>query len=411
MNNPRNPGHGTIWPAATMCIALIFGLACKPGLADEPLCQRVANVFTSEDAGGGENIHLPSILVTRGGAVIAACQLRKKAAGDWGHDTDILLRRSSNGGQNWEPVQVVYRQAGINAVNGPIVQDRDSGTIILPITQVPSKQTTQAQWVENLVRGGGSMDFITSADDGKTWSAVKACKPIGPPGLIAWPSNSAHGIQLPTGRLVLGAFVAEVKPASQHYQECEYSAGLVLSDDHGVTWRIGARIPYNGTDEITLAQTADGEIYVNYRHNNRNPYDLVRGYARSRDHGESFYEIGLQDHLSRADCHAGLVRYTAGPSPSPTRATLVFSGPTGLEQGIAMGRHHLAMRVSYDNGRSWPVSQVVVEGSASYSDLAVTPDGTLLCLYGISTFEKRSKMDLLRLSLASVENVYTCRPK
>ena len=40
----------------------------------------------------GENIHLPSLPVTHGGTVIAACQLRKKAAGDWGHDTDIPLR-------------------------------------------------------------------------------------------------------------------------------------------------------------------------------------------------------------------------------------------------------------------------------------------------------------------------------
>ena len=386
----------------------MVGWACRPGLADEPRSERIADVFTSEDAGGGENIHLPSILVTRRGAVIAACQLRKKAAGDWGHDTDILLRRSTDGGQTWEPVQVVYRKAGINAVNGPIVQDRETGTIILPITEVPSKQTTQAQWVENLVRGGGSMNYITSTDEGKTWSEVVACKPLGPPGLIAWPSNNSHGIQLTGGRLILGAFVAEVKPADQSYQECEYSAGLVYSDDHGVTWHIGARIPYNGTDEIVAAETTEGEIYANYRHNNRNPYDLVRGCARSRDHGESFYEMGLQDHLSRADCHAGLARYAA---EGRGRKTMIYSGPTGLEQGIAMGRHHLAVRISYDDGRSWPVSQTVVNGSASYSDLAVMPDGTILCLYGISTFEKHSKMDLLRLSLKSLENVYTCIPK
>jgi sialidase-1 len=404
------PRPGRLLKTGALSAALIVALICCHARADQPRPQRIADIFTSEDAGGGENIHLPSLLVTKRGVLLAVCQLRKKSPWDFGHDTDILLRRSVDGGLTWEPIQVVYRKAGINAVNGPIVQDRDSGSIILPITEVSSKQTTQAQWVENLVRGGGSMNYIRSDDDGKTWSPVKDCKPAGSTGTIAWPSNSSHGIQLARGRLVLGAFIATVKPPQESYQECEYSAGLVFSDDHGATWRIGAHTPYNGTDEIVATETTTGEIYVNFRHNNRNPYDLVRGFARSRDHGESFYELGLQENLSRTDCHVGLIRNTAA-AETHGQPILIYSGPTGLEQGTAMGRHHLAVRISYDDGRTWPVSQMVNDGSAAYSDLAIAPDGTILCLYGISTFDKKAKMDLLRMSLKDLENQYQYRVK
>jgi sialidase-1 len=37
--------------------------------------------------------------------------------------------------------------------------------------------------------------------------------------------------------------------------------------------------------------------------------------------------------------------------------------------------------MSMDDGRTWPVSRVLEEGPSGYSDLAVVPGGSLLCLY------------------------------
>jgi len=44
-------------------------------------------------------------------------------------------------------------------------------------------------------------------------------------------------------------------------------------------------------------------------------------------------------------------------------------------------RHHLTVRVSYDECRTWPIGRTVCEGPAGYSALAVAHDGTILCAY------------------------------
>jgi len=37
--------------------------------------------------------------------------------------------------------------------------------------------------------------------------------------------------------------------------------------------------------------------------------------------------------------------------------------------------------LSYDEGETWPVKRTLEPEMAGYSDLAVLPDGTVLCLY------------------------------
>jgi len=45
------------------------------------------------------------------------------------------------------------------------------------------------------------------------------------------------------------------------------------------------------------------------------------------------------------------------------------------------GRNDLAIRASYDEGKTWPVARRLHKGGSAYSDLAVLPDGSICCLY------------------------------
>jgi sialidase-1 len=45
-------------------------------------------------------------------------------------------------------------------------------------------------------------------------------------------------------------------------------------------------------------------------------------------------------------------------------------------------------RVSYDEGKTWPISRLVYEGGSAYSDLAVVPDMTIACLYEVDKYAK-----------------------
>ena len=51
-------------------------------------------------------------------------------------------------------------------------------------------------------------------------------------------------------------------------------------------------------------------------------------------------------------------------------------------------REELTIRLSYNDCRTWPVAKVLCAGSAAYSDLAVTRDGALLCLYEAEDYRK-----------------------
>ena len=54
------------------------------------------------------------------------------------------------------------------------------------------------------------------------------------------------------------------------------------------------------------------------------------------------------------------------------------------------------MRLSYDECRTWPVARLLQPGNSAYSDLALAPDRTILCL-----FERGEKSSYERISLAS----------
>src|SRR5262245_10892044 len=54
---------------------------------------------------------IPGIVVSKKGTVLAYCEARKTAKGDWG-PIDVLLRRSTDGGKTWLPRQTLVHVEG-----------------------------------------------------------------------------------------------------------------------------------------------------------------------------------------------------------------------------------------------------------------------------------------------------------
>jgi hypothetical protein len=65
---------------------------------------------------------------------------------------------------------------------------------------------------------------------------------------------------------------------------------------------------------------------------------------------------------------------------SRPRPFLLFSNPD-TTQREHKERVNVTIKLSEDGGRTWPVSKVLQSGPSAYSDLAVLPDGTVLCFY------------------------------
>ena len=59
----------------------------------------------------------------------------------------------------------------------------------------------------------------------------------------------------------------------------------------------------------------------------------------------------------------------------------------------------MTVRLSYDDGKTWPVSRLLHEGPSAYSALAVLQDGTIACLYERGEKRIYESIRLARFSL------------
>jgi sialidase-1 len=87
---------------------------------------------------------------------------------------------------------------------------------------------------------------------------------------------------------------------------------------------------------------------------------------------------------------ASIVRYSLAPEGEKNR--ILFCNPDNLsredgkeEAGKVRDRKNLSVKVSYDEGRTWPVTRTIEPGPSMYSDIAVAKSGTILCFYDRGT--------------------------
>jgi hypothetical protein len=81
-----------------------------------------------------------------------------------------------------------------------------------------------------------------------------------------------------------------------------------------------------------------------------------------------------EEALIEPPCQASILRYTKRLTHAKNR--LLFSNPAGYKERVRM-----TVRLSYDEGMTWPVSRELHSGPSAYSCLTVLPDMTIGCLY------------------------------
>ena len=110
---------------------------------------------------------------------------------------------------------------------------------------------------------------------------------------------------------------------------------------------------------------SDGIVYANMRsRQGRN----CRASAWSRNGGETWSEVEYDPALPEPSCQGSIVRFDTD--------RVLLAHPSHIDK-----RAGLTVRLSQDNCRTWPVSRVLEPWGASYSDLAVTDDRSILCFY------------------------------
>ena len=358
----------------------------REALADMPIEVDLSALKYHDFDGFG--VHLPGLIVTTQGTAIAVCQKRHGSMGDGGNQVDILMSRSEDGGSTWQRQEVIFEEAGAYTYLGPIFEDCTMGTVFVAFWKMPADILDDLGYFSEYAKGGGGFYLLKSTDQGRSWSAPLYVSPRpNAEGWGGWPNNCVHGIQLVfgprKGRLVIPAFLYKV---GEPGQVPGVRGGLLYSDDGGQSWSAGAVLP-EGSDEVSLVETAAGGIYVSYRKNT-----LATGkrhFARSIDYGETFSEHGQHEEVPDANLHAGLIRYRGGEEVGDD--ILLFSNPSPAKD--------MTIRMSRDEGRSWDISRRVERALSRYSDLAVTADGTILCLYTNGVVRDREKISVARFNL------------
>ncbi|TCO42579.1 BNR repeat protein [Kribbella antiqua] len=282
---------------------------------------------------------------------------------------DLLIRRSTDGGQTWTPTQVVELSVdGQTWANPTFVVDRTTGEVFLfhnMCVRLPENTSCSAD--------SSTVYFISSTDGGVTWSERRSLAGLFDHFPYNWAMHGpgpGHGIQLASGRLVLSVSHRTIitgVPADQR----NYGVSTIYSDDHGQTWQAGGEVPMIAglptLGEARLVERADGTVLMNSRPGSGQ--DWPRGIAVSSDGGLTWSRSVLDFNAGVFNgCDHSLIKYPGG--------RMVFSRPD------APMRWNMTVSVSYDEGYSFRYSRSVHPGRSFYSDLAHLSDGTIVLLYG-----------------------------
>lgn len=343
--------------AASAGLLLLGGLLVVWGtLAAERAAWAAAvaqvDVYTSGQQ-GYHTYRIPAVVCTNEKTLLAFCEGRKTSAADHG-DVDIVLRRSFDQGRTWGAMQLVYEEGGaarITIGNPAPVVDRTTGTVWLLLT-----------------RENDRVYAMHSRDDGKTWQGpADITADVKPPDWGWYATGPGHGIQLKSGRLLIPCDHA-VGADRRNWLAVGHSH-VIYSDDHGRSWKLGGATAA-GMNECQAVELADGGLLLSMRNYfGRNQ----RAFATSGDGGLSWSEPKHHEQVYCPTCQSSILRYSSAENGGKSR--IVYSGPGGP------GRQNMTIRLSADEGRTWPQAKVLYRGSAAYSDLVLLPDGMIGCLY------------------------------
>jgi len=378
--------------------AFLFAVLC----GSNPLYQASAEMLTVTVpflGPGGEYVtqqdryhtfRIPGMVVASDGTLLAFAEGRRGDGDDPRLDEnapgDIVLRRSSDLGKTWQPLQVI--ESGFRP-NGELVDfgdptpvlDESTGTIFLFYGQWPDfgpRVSAHGQSADPKA-GNQTLWVRSSSDHGNTWSPRQQVVYPDSPGDTSdglyWryvEPGPGNGIQLKwqadpsrNGRLVV-----PVKRAGSKTPDGPVTIEPMVyySDDHGKTWQEGEVSPGPEGNENEVVELTDGQVLMDARQNSGE----FRRRHLSSDGGVT-WGADQSDNIPLPRVDGSLARYSA-KRLRHDRDRLLFSSPRGRN---GLNRNDLTVWTSYDEGKTFTQPVRINYGFAAYSVIARLPDGTI----------------------------------
>jgi sialidase-1 len=333
---------------------------------------------------GMDSVHtyrIPAVVTTDNGTILAFAEARKTSSSDK-TPTKLVVRRSLNGGTNWQACQTI-RDDGNNALMDPCpVIDRTTDRIWLFHTRYPYG------WDNDNPIAGLGLDSCTvwvtySDDNGATWSTAQNI--TNSVKLADWTSyNIGPGVGI---QKTIKAYIGRLIIPCSHGGGTVGNNHIIYSDDNGQSWHLGSAYISSGS-ESQAVELYNGGILVNIR----NGGVFGRRYAKSLTGGASWSSIAYAPQLVEPVCQASILRFTTQSIDGRNR--ILFSNPaSGCE------RVNMTVKMSYDECNTWPMAKKIHSGPAGYSCLTVLPDKQIGCLYECGTSYYYEKISFAMFSV------------
>jgi sialidase-1 len=372
-----------------LCVLLVFsGAALSDALLEK------TDLFMACE-GGYDLYRIPGILSTPSGNLIVTCEARMEspntAAGDW-TKMDVLMRRSEDGGVTWSPPVKLANPPADFPLN-PMSTVRDwvkPGDITVHNAMGIADHVTQEVHFLYGVEYNRYF-YVRSSDDGRTFeepvditATFEAFRPDYDWKIIA--AGPGHGIQLRTGRLLAPIWMSTGTGSGAHRPS---AVSVIYSDDHGKTWQRGALVAAHpdlvNPNETIALELADGRVMLNIRHETtlRNPRRRLRALSFSDNGIDGWSAPRFEEALPESICMASILRLSHPGKDEKSR--ILFANPHNPK---TTERKNVALKLSYDEGETWPVMKVLEPGRSGYTDLATNGQGDIFCFYERGSFGK-----------------------
>lgn len=326
------------------------------------------HVLARRGTAGHRQYRIPALAVSPRGTLLAAYDGRPNLD-DLPNPIDLLIRRSMDNGASWEPQQIVRTGTGLDGYGDPsLLVDTETQRIFMF-----HAAGTHAGFFE-AVEGLADTDSIQHADlsfsddDGATWQHRRLTPMLKREGMTGLFAAAGAGIQIHTGPFA-GRLVQQFVVLFRG----EIASASAYSDDHGDTWTLGELIA--GSNENKVVARTDGSLLM---HSRATPFRLT---AVSTDGGHSYSPAQPHHELPDPSDNGSVARFDGLPNVTGLASPETENWLIATHNHDPLLRRNTLLKLSQDDGATWPHAVVLSAGSSEYSTAARLPDGRIGVLY------------------------------
>lgn len=347
---------------------------------------------------GHKTYRIPAIISLPTGELLAFAEGRVNGSGDFG-DINIVMKRSRDKGKTWSAILTIVDYDVLQAGNpAPVFDNSDPA---FPNGRLFLFYNTGNNHEGEVRKGKGLREvwYKTSTDGGRNWSeatniTTQVHRPNQPDANPAYnfkedwrhyANTPGHATQLQYGHYKSRIYIAANHSEGETQKQGEdYFAHGFYTDDHGKTFRLSTNVNIPGSNESTAAEISGNRLLINAR--NQKGDRRARIVAISKDSGETWDDVHFDETLPDPVCEGSILSVGIRKG----KHILAFCNAAHQTR-----RDNLTLRISFDEGKTWPISHLVDKSTNSdakdytaYSDIVKLSKNSIGVLYEKENYSK-----------------------